>query len=51
MWIVYSLFFCISAIMNIFDIKYSGVPIALDGNIGIVFLIVMYRKIYNKYKS
>ncbi len=50
MWLVYSLVFWISAFIGFFNAELAGPLLAVGVLGGIPFLIIAYKRIYNKYK-
>lgn len=52
MWIIYSLIFIISAIISLlFDSNIGGTISAISATLGLFILVIVYRRIYNKYKN
>ena len=50
MWICFSLIYWVAAVLGIFKADAAGVVIGVGTLVGIVLLIVAYKKIYNKYR-
>ena len=50
MWICFSLIYWGAAVLGIFNVEAVGVLIGVGTLVGIVLLIVAYKKIYNKYR-
>ena len=50
MWICFSLIYWVAAVLGIFRVESAGVVIGVGTLVGIVLLIVAYKKIYNKYR-
>ena len=50
MWICYSLIFWIAAVLGIFRVESAGVLVGVCTVVGAVVLIVVYKKIYSKYR-
>ena len=50
MWICFSLIYWVAAVLGIFKIDAAGIVIGVGTLVGIVLLIVSYKKIYNKYR-
>lgn len=50
MWICYSLIFWIAAVLGIFRVEFAGVLVGVGTVVGAVVLIVVYKKIYSKYR-
>ena len=50
MWICYSLIFWIAAVLGIFRVESAGVLVCVGTVVGSVVLIVVYKKIYSKYR-
>jgi hypothetical protein len=50
MWICYSLIFWIAAVLGIFRVGFAGVLVGVGTVVGAVVLIVVYKKIYSKYR-
>lgn len=50
MWICFSLIYWVAAVLGIFKIEAAGIVIGVGTLVGIVLLIVAYKKIYNKYR-
>ena len=50
MWICYSLIFWIAAVLGIFRVESAGVLVGVGTVVGAVVLIVVYKKIYSKYR-
>ena len=50
MWICFSLIYWVAAVLGIFRVEAAGVVIGVGTLVGIVLLIVAYKKIYNKYR-
>jgi len=50
MWICFSLIYWVAAVLGIFKTNAAGVVIGVGTLVGIVLLIVAYKKIYNKYR-
>ena len=50
MWLIYSLVFWASTILGIFEIDFAGIFLAVGCIGGLPFLVIAYKKIYNKYK-
>lgn len=50
MWLVFSLIYWISAILGLWQIEAAGVLLFLGTVAGVPVLIVIYGKIYKKYK-
>ena len=51
MWIVFSLFFWLSLVLGILNMKIAGLLLFLGCTAGMVFLVVVYGRIYSKYKK
>ena len=51
MWICFSLVFWISAVMGIFGLGAAGAFLAIGTVAGIPVLVIVYGRIYKKYKS
>ena len=51
MWIVFSLGFWAAAVLGLFDVSAAGVLTALTCLIGIPILVIVYQRIYRKYKA
>ncbi len=51
MWIVYSAGFWISTVAGLFRLGIAGLIVGIWSIAGIPFLIIAYKKIYNKYKD
>ena len=50
MWICYSLVFWISTIMGLWEISTAGLVLAVGCLGGIPILVIVYSRIYRKYK-
>lgn len=50
MWICYSLIFWIAAVLGIFRVESAGVLVGVGTVVGAVVLIVVYKKVYSKYR-
>ena len=50
MWICFSLIYWGAAVLGIFNVEAVGVVIGVGTLVGIVALIVAYKKIYNRYR-
>jgi uncharacterized membrane protein len=51
MWIVYSLVFWAGSVLGLFEIGIAGIVVAVGCLAGIPVLVLVYRKIYAKYKT
>lgn len=52
MRIIYGLIFIISAIISlIFDSNIGGIISAISATLGLFILVIVYRRIYNKYEN
>ena len=51
MWICFSLIYWVAAVLGIFKVDAAGVVIGAGTLVGIVMLIVAYKKIYNRYRK
>ena len=50
MWIAYSLVFWVGSVLGIFQIDAAGIVVAAGCLGGIPVLVIVYRKIYSKYR-
>lgn len=52
MWIAYGSTFILSAILSIlFDSNIGGILLAISSTLGLVILIIVYRRIYSRYEN
>lgn len=51
MWILFSLGFWAAALLSLFNVSAAGMLVALTCLVGIPILVVVYRRIYKKYKA
>ena len=51
MWILFSLGFWVAALLSLFNVSAAGMLVALTCLVGIPILVVVYRRIYKKYKA
>ena len=51
MWILFSLGFWAAALLSLFNVSAAGMLVALTCLEGIPILVVVYRRIYKKYKA
>ena len=51
MWILFSLGFWAAALLSLFNVSAAGMLAALTCLVGIPILVVVYRRIYKKYKA
>ena len=51
MWILFSLGFWAAALLSLFNVSAAGMLVALTCLVGIPILVVVYRRIYQKYKA
>ena len=50
-WILFSLGFWAAALLSLFNVSAAGMLVALTCLVGIPILVVVYRRIYKKYKA
>ena len=51
MWILFSLGFWAAVLLSLFNVSAAGMLVALTCLVGIPILVVVYRRIYKKYKA
>lgn len=51
MWAIYTAFMVVAGLVSLFSIEIGGILLAIICVPGIIVLIVVYNRIYNKYKS
>lgn len=52
MWIVYGNTFLLGGILSlIFNVNIGGIIVSISATVGLIMLIIPYRRIYEKYKN